>query len=265
MVYAFQWTDDADPTIVFHATLINWAGRSTWQLQADPTVPGRQQFLLTYPHLYGLGFDHKMLNHPVGRQVWRWDDGAGTFILSEQSVDRTHSAWGDDYEITTEDQLRWLDNEGETAFRQGQYEAALGWFDEAQALATAESWAPTDEVPDWVGWARLRRAQTLAYLDRGTQARSGMQALASDYEGDLLGDLAAAFLSGYGDGKGDAAAAAYAAMRKLDDTLRDHLYYGRPGALHAPMTAEGILCCAPGSSVAVPDTPAWPTVGGFRK
>ncbi len=264
LVYAFQWADNTGPTIVLHATLINWAGRSTWQLQTDPGAPGRQQFLLTYPHLYGLGFDHKMLDHPVGRQVWRWDDGAGTFALSEQSVDRTRSVWGDDFEITTEDQLRWITNEGETAFRQGQYEAALSWFDEALALGSGGVVDPHGQGAGLGGLGALPSSPDPG-LSRSRDA--GSVRTCRHWSRTMKGTCSATWPRPSSRATATARATrrppAYAAMRKLDDTLRDHLYYGRPGALRAPMTAEGILCCAPGSSVAVPDTPAWPMVGGF--
>jgi hypothetical protein len=41
LLYAFQWIGDANPKVVFQATLINWAGRSIWELQTDPTAAAR--------------------------------------------------------------------------------------------------------------------------------------------------------------------------------------------------------------------------------
>jgi tetratricopeptide (TPR) repeat protein len=219
--------------------------------------------VLTYPHLYAHGFDHKMLNHPLGRQVWRWDGETGQFVLSEREVDLSQSGWGPDAEITVEDRLRWLANEGETAFRMGHYEEALTTYDDILALDAADDWTPAKEAPDWIGWVRFRHAQTLAYLERADEARSGMRKVASNYEADLLGELATAFLSGYGDeSSSDAATTAHKALRELDERLRDHLSYGREGALAHPMTTEGVLCCEPGTSEAGHPDGRWPLVGG---
>lgn len=70
LLYVFRW-EGTNPTLVFRADLITWAGPSAWALEPDPTAPDRQQFRLTYPHLYWDGFDHKLLPHPLGWQVWR--------------------------------------------------------------------------------------------------------------------------------------------------------------------------------------------------
>ncbi len=84
LLYVFRWRE-VSPTLAFRADLITWAGPSAWTLQPDPTASGRQQFLLTYPHLYRDGFDHKMVNHPLGWQIWRWDEAAGYFVLAEKT------------------------------------------------------------------------------------------------------------------------------------------------------------------------------------
>ncbi|MGC9348999.1 MAG: hypothetical protein ACP5JG_12720, partial [Anaerolineae bacterium] len=263
LLYAFRWPELTTADLIFHAALLNWAGNSSWEIEPDPTSPERQQIVLTYPHLYAHGFDHKMLNHPLGRQVWRWDGETGQFVLSEREVDLSQSGWGPDAEITVEDRLRWLANEGETAFRMGHYEEALTTYDDILALDAADDWTPAKEAPDWIGWVRFRHAQTLAYLERADEARSGMRKVASNYEADLLGELATAFLSGYGDeSSSDAATTAHKALRELDERLRDHLSYGREGALAHPMTTEGILCCKPGTSEAGHPDGRWPLVGG---
>jgi hypothetical protein len=263
LLYAFRWPELTTADLIFHAALLNWAGNSSWKIEPDPTSPERQQIVLTYPHLYAHGFDHKMLNHPLGRQVWRWDGETGQFVLSEREVDLSQSGWGPDAEITVEDRLRWLANEGETAFRIGHYEEALTTYDDVLALDAADDWTPAKEAPDWIGWVRFRHAQTLAYLDRADEARSNMRKVASNYEDDLLGELATAFLSGYGDeSSSNAATTAYKALRELDERLRDHLNYGREGALAHPMTTEGVLCCEPGTSEAGHPDGRWPLVGG---
>ena len=54
----------------------------------------RQEIVLTYPYLYDQGFDHKLVNHPLARQIWRWDAEAGQFTLANETVDLMKSAWG---------------------------------------------------------------------------------------------------------------------------------------------------------------------------
>jgi len=77
-----------------------------------------------------------------------------------------------------------------------------------------------------------------------------MRAVATELDGDLLGELARAFLEGYGESVSpvDPAAAArgVAAMGAVD--LYEHFYYERPGALRFPMDAAGILF--PGAGLA---------------
>jgi len=265
LIYIFSWVERTSPDVVFRAALVNWAGPSTWQFESDPAVPGRQQIVLTYPHLHTHGFEHKMVNHPIGRQVWRWDGNLERFVLADKTLDLSESGWGREMAVTTEDQLRWLTNEGETAFRAGLYEEALSAYDEALALAQAEDWTPAADEPDWVGLLRLRRGETLAHLGQATEAVTALEGVASDYEGDLLGDLAATFLAAYGDGSApDAAEKGCTALQQLRDRVEDHFYYERQGALRFPMTATGILICEPDpAAVASPDETPWPCVGAF--
>ena len=114
LLFIFRWVERTSPDVVFRAALVNWAGPSTWQVESDPAVAGRQQIVLTYPHLYTHGFEHKMVNHPPGRQVWRWDNSAERFALVEKTIDTSQSAYGAQMPATTADRLRWLTNEGET-------------------------------------------------------------------------------------------------------------------------------------------------------
>lgn len=247
--------------LLFRADMLDWAGESRYTLESDPTQPGVMQIVLTYPHLYGLGFDHKMLNHPLGRQVWRWDAGTGRFVLAEIEVDLAHSGWGADVEVTVADRLHWLVNEGETRFRQGDYDAALPWYEQALALAEAEAWEPVGEVPHWSAFAAFRRAQLLLLTGHRDEGRAAMQAVANTWEGDVLAALALAFLDGYGEGGAGAAERAFEAMRAAVD-LEKHFYYEGFGLLRYPMTAEGILFSGVAS---LPPAPEWPKVGTFNE
>ncbi len=256
-VQVFRWTG-ADFALLFRADLLTWAGESRYALEPDPTQPGAMQIVLTYPHLYSLGFDHKLVNHPLGRQVWRWDAGVGRFALAEIEVDLERSGWGAEAEVTVEDRLRWLVNEGETRFRQGDYEAALPWYDQARVLAEAEAWEPVDAAPHWSAFAAFRRAQLLLLTGQVDEGRAAMQTVADTWEGDVLAALAQAFLDGYGAGGDGAAERAFEAMRVAVD-LEKHFYYEGFGLLRYPMTAEGILF----SGVASPPVSEWPRVGTF--
>lgn len=247
LLYVFRCVDASGCAPIFQASLVNWAGPSAWALEADQARPDRWQIVLTYPRLYGDGFDHKMLNHPQGRQVWRWDAGAGRFALAEETVDLEQSNWGAEPPVTFEDRLRWLTNEGEAAFRSGEYGPALLRMDQVLGLAASEGWTPEDGQPDWAGYARFRRAETLALEGRTGEALADMRAVVVDYAGDPLGALAVAFLDGYGDGGNpDAPARGVATMQAVD--LYSHFYYERGGALAFPMDVGGILY--PGAGLA---------------
>ena len=106
--------------------------------------------------------------------------------------------------------------------------------------AEAEDWQPGEEEADWRAYAAFRRAEALLLLARPDEGLSALEAVATDMEGDLLGELARAFLQGYGSGEDpDAAARGVAAMQGAD--LYAHFYYERGGALRFPMEASGIL------------------------
>ena len=238
LLYAFRW-HEISPTLIFRADLITWAGLSAWTLQPDPTAPGRQQFVLTYPYIYRDGFDHKMVKHPLGRQVWRWDEGAGRFALAEKGVDLNRSADGPHIPVTPGDRLRWWINEGETVFRAGDYEAALEKYE--KALAMAETWSRESHEPDWRGVARFRRGEILLLMGRTEEARAEMRALAGTYADDLLGELAAACLSGAGEEDSpDAPARCIAAMQKINLWYLMDEQCGK-GALCFPLHSTGVL------------------------
>jgi hypothetical protein len=110
-----------------------------------------------------------------------------------------------------------------------------------------EDWQPQEDEADWRAYAAFRRAETLLLLGQTGAGLPAMEAVATELEGDLLGDLARAFLQGYGSGEDpDAAARGVAAMQTVD--VYAHFYYERPGALRFPMEASGILY--PGAGLA---------------
>jgi len=242
--HVFQW-HEANFRLIFSADLVSWAGTSDYALEPDPMAKGRFQLVLTYPHLYNQGFDHKMINHPAGQQVWRWSVDAGAYVLFEKHVDLEQGALG--LPVTTGDRLRWLTNEGEAVFRAGGYDKAVQRYEEVLRLAEAENWRGDGQEADWQAYAAFRRAETFLLLGQPSSGLPAMQAVAAEMDGDLLGELAQAFLEGYGDGSSpDAAARGVAAMQAVD--LYTHFYYERTGALRFPMDANGILY--PGAGLA---------------
>jgi len=254
---AFQWQTGAFSPI-FAAHLINWAGEAGLALEPDASGAGGQQIILRYPYLYGDGFDHKMINHPLGQQIWRWDENARRFVRVESSVDLERSGWSLQAPVSTGDRLRWFTNEAERAYRSGDYNRALGWYDEVLRLAAAEKWVPGEDEPDWAEYSAFRRAETLLLRGQSEQippagyAVDGfvaMQAVASEHQGDILGDLADAFLAGFGDGsKIDAAARGVATMQQVDLYTYFYVSGDGGGVLGFPMDAAGILY--PGAGLA---------------
>jgi heat shock protein HslJ len=247
---AFQW-HDRDFRLIFAADLVSWAGTSDYALEPDPSAGGSLQVVLTYPHLYSHGFDHKMVNHPPGRQVWCWNSGLEKFVLSEEHVDLEQSAWQVGLPVTAGDRLRWLTNEAEAAFRTGAYGEALRGYREVLRQADEDDWQPQEGEADWQSYAAFRRAETLLLLGQPSSGLPEMAVLSTEMGDDLLGQLARAFLEGYGDGVAspagpDAAARGVAAMQAVD--LYSHFYYEHPGALRFPMDAGGILY--PGAGLA---------------
>ncbi len=235
----FSLDDDGDPfQQIFMASLEDWAGPARWKLEPDPTAPGQQQFVLTAPHIYGNGFEDRQLNHPLERQVWRWNWTDAQFALAEEEVDTERSGRGVDVPVTAGDRLWWKTNEAETAFRGGDYEAALERYE--QIIVLAEGWTPSATEPDWAAYARFRRGECLALLGRAGEGRAELSALAEEYRGDMLGTLAASFLAAYGGGSApDAAARGVAALPTAE--LYAHFSAEGSGSLQSPLNAPGIL------------------------
>jgi hypothetical protein len=231
--------------LIFAATLVDWAGRSQLDLEPDSLAEGAVQIVLTYPRLYRQGFDHKMANHPMGRQVWRWSPGTGRYVAAEESVDLQTGAWGPEMPPTVEDLLRWLTNEAEIPFRGGEYEQAITGYDAVLRLAKEDGWQPGEGEGNWPALAAFRRAEAMLLAGEVEGGREAMAAVAEVYADDRLGELARSFLDGYGQASGpEAAAWGVAAMQEVP--LYDHFYYEEPGALRFPMDAAGVLYAGAG-------------------
>jgi len=240
---AFQWHEGGF-RLIFYADVVTWADSSDFSLEPDPTGKDRRQFVLTGPYLYNHGFDEKFAPHPASEQIWRWSEEAGRFVLAQAKVDLEHSDGDSGSPVEIGDQLLWLTNQGEEAFRAGLYEEAVRSYEKVLSEADAHNWQRSEWGADWRAYAAFRRAETLLLLAKPA-GLPAMEAVASSMEGDILGELAGAFLQGYGDGsKPDAAARGVAAMQAVD--LHGYLNYERASTLSDTMDAQGILYPAAG-------------------
>jgi hypothetical protein len=236
------------PEVIFSATLISWAGQSTITplLRDDGTTA----FQLTYPYLYGSGFDHKLLNHPIGREVWAYDTNSGRYTLESRRVDLGESLYG---ESTLEDRLRWGVNEGERLYRRGDFSAAVPLYEAVRELAAAEGWTPPDALTDWDAFAAFR-LMALAALT-GDDPMPLAEELLAVYGDTILGGLVRTFMNAYGDGTiANAAARGIAAMQNVD--LATAIFNDEAVPLLFPVDARGVQYPAAGVVAYLQNNPA---------
>lgn len=251
---ALQWRDDAFHPI-FAAHLINWAGQSRLILELDSTGAGSQQIVLSYPYLYADGFDHKQFHHPLGQQIWRWSQPDGRFTKADASIDLEHSESDTTKSAPLSYQLHWLTNEGEQAYRQGDYDTALLRYNQVLTLAKKAAWQPGQQEADWPTYAAFRRALTLMLRGQAdaspptgwpAEGLASLQAVAAD-ESDPLSGLAITFLSAYDDDTPLGLAQGIAAMQTVN--FYRLFYDGIPGPLVFPIDdPDGIIY--PGAGLA---------------
>jgi tetratricopeptide (TPR) repeat protein len=226
-VHAFQWSAGQRTFVeVFRATLVTWAGPSTWKMQPGPA--GSQEFVLNGP-AFGV-FDHKLLAHPSATQVWRWAPGAGRFVKASES-------------ITPPQNQRQAVNQGEALLRLGDYAQAIRSYRAAVEDKTLAGRPETDHAPDWAAFAMLRLGQTYALAGQEAEARAVLQQTVA--RGGNIGQLAGAFLEAY-RGAPTVTNAWGAFMKALD--LNEMLYQDKAGNLGFPMGTFSIYY--PGLAVA---------------
>ncbi|MFQ5859737.1 MAG: hypothetical protein ACE5LU_29425, partial [Anaerolineae bacterium] len=190
--------------ILFIARVSQWTTpRTEWSLVARDDGPGFDVELV-YP-VFGV-HDHKLLDHPRGRQRWRWNPNVGRYVLLSESVEEPFT-------------LRHLVNLAEARFLAGDFASALPLYrrvltDTTLALAPGVG-MPAEAEPDWRGYAHFRLGETYALLSDEAAARREL-ALAQQAcpelcrrAGGTIARLADAFLSHYtGDASLPAALAA---------------------------------------------------------
>lgn len=238
----YHWQGDRF-TVIFAAILDQSAGPAT--LTAATDLAGAPTLTLTYPVVYSDGFDHLRLPHPTGQQIWQWSDAQQQVVRLSRTVEPVAAPPATF--TRTVDQLRWQINDGELAFRAGDAAVALVAYNAALTLAASENWSPEGDEPDWRAVAAFRRALTLTLLDTEdpdppadypADDLTALQDIVTTYQGDILGELAVAFLDGYGDGVGRAAVArGFGAMQRID---LDGYFLDSPqaGTLRFPVDAS---------------------------
>ena len=175
--------------VFFRAELVNWAGRSTWDLEPDPA--GGQVMHLTYP-VFLPGRHPKAGINPQGEQFWQWDEETGRYRLLWQTVGPP---------VMEPAEL----GQAEEAFAGGNYTAATplygaflaneAWQQEfLQDYAAALPGVGRRELEAWLDLARLRLGLSLALSGRAGDARGTLAGLETS---GPLADLAQAFLEAY--------------------------------------------------------------------
>jgi hypothetical protein len=193
-LYILHWPETT-PESLFEATLISWAGLSTWEFQPHN---GAQDIVLAYPAMSFSTYDHKLLPHQTGTQIWRHSPALGRYEKVAES-------------LTPPTTQRQQINQGELAFQRGDYEAALLAFQRVLADTTLIASDDNEPEMDWPTYARLRSGELLALLGRPGEARAELASV----EGEgTLSQLARTFLQAY-QGP-DGAVKAMAALHAID-------------------------------------------------
>ena len=224
--------------ILFRAGLVNWVGRSTWELEPNPA--GGQDIVLRYPYFYLTGFEAKMIAHPWATQRWRWNPSLEQYTLQETTRD-LESVLDYDHEGAEWEYLRVLVNEAELHYQASDLEGALERYQAVVARA-ADIERPTERTSNWPAYARFRAAQVQALLGRVDETRSELRVLLANLDEDSnLRPLAQTFDAVYDPAQPDAALRAMAALHRL--RLYEQFYWhdDRPGDLTFPMNMATLL------------------------
>jgi hypothetical protein len=234
-VQVLHWNDDSFD-VLFRAELVNWAGRSTWEL--EPNSDGGQDVVLRYPYFYSTGFESKMVAHPQATQRWRWDSSLTRYVLQETQLDLESvlGQWAGEPEWEL---LRVLVNEAELDYQAGDLEEALEGYRDVVARAAAME-RPKQKSPHWPAYARFRITQIQAMLGQVDAAQGEMNSLLADLDKKSnLRPLIQAFDDAYDPTQADAALRAIAALHRL--RMYKPGYVDRPGNLTFPMDMGTLL------------------------
>lgn len=213
-----RWIED-DKTwrTLFQANLIDWAGKSDYQLE---TSADASNVKLTFPW-FG-AFDHKLLAHPNATQTWEYDAAQDRFVQVSQTVDAPR---------TPRQQL----NAAEYLFRNGDLQGAARAYHAAWSDASLQPEDFADSKADPAAFARWHEALVLGLLGRDADAK----ALLADAQksGAALGALAAQYARN-NTGK-DGALKGWIAVANAGD-LYQLIYEGKAGNLDFPFDAREV-------------------------
>lgn len=209
--------DNARLQTLFRATLVTWASESQYQVNATSTPP---TIKLTYAW-FG-PFDHKLLAHPNGTQVWAYDAAQDKFIKQNETVEPAR---------TPRQQL----NLAEVLFRNGDLNGAVAAYERAYTDASLDAEDFGESKADPAGFAKFRQAQVLGVLGREADARKLLGEV--ENSGGTLGELASAFSKSF-TGK-DGALRAWIAIAN-QGTLYKAIYESKAGNLDFPFEAREI-------------------------
>lgn len=203
-------------------SLNTWAGGGEWWLEPQPDGT---QAVVTTCGVLGV-FDHKLITHPMQRDIYRWNGERFVLAGSEQDPPAYR---------------RQMVNVAEAALRAGAYRVALATYrrllDEPDLPDDPlESNPMTEDHPDWVAYATLRTGQIQALLGERDAA---LIALAqAEAAGSTVGRLARRFRETY-QATADPAAA-WAAL--LTDTeIFEEQHFQRGNLVTVPGEAFGVL------------------------
>lgn len=181
--------------IIFHGTLVSWAGDSTYRFVKHENGNAVQ---FKFPW-FGV-FSAKMVEHLQVTEDWQYDAAAKQMVRQSRTIEPPRT-------------VRQQINLAEELFRRGDYRGAQQAFAQAASDSNlkTEKWNQVEHAPR--AFARFREGQALALLGREAESRQAMQKAVQ--AGGTVGQLARAFLKNYHGA--DAATRAWAMLpRELD-------------------------------------------------
>lgn len=202
---------------IFRAGLVNWAGESDYQIE---TTADAASLKLNFPW-FG-AFDHKLLAHPNATQTWEYDDVKDKFVRVTQAIEDPKTP-------------RQALNAAEYAFRNGDMNAAIGFYERAWNDPNLEPEDFSESKADPAAFAKFRQAMLLGLMGRADDARP----LLSDAQksGDALGAVASTYVRN--SAGRDGALRGWIAMAKAGD-LYQLIYDSKAGNLDFPFEASEI-------------------------
>ncbi|MBI4674899.1 MAG: hypothetical protein HY741_24935 [Chloroflexi bacterium] len=213
-----RWIQDENKLRpIFHASLVNWAGESDYQIE---TTADASSIKITFPW-FG-AFDHKLLAHPTATQTWEYDDQQDAFVRVSQSIEAAK---------TPRQQL----NAAEYLFRNGDLGGAVNAYERVWNDPALQPEDFGDSKADPLAFAKFRRAMLLGILGRDADAKKLLNEV--NQSGNALAQIAQVYAKN-SSGK-DGALRGWIAMANAGD-LYELIYEAKAGNLDFPFEAGEI-------------------------